>query len=74
MLGNQVSGDAKLNIQGTEWLLVVMPEVPRTRGKVLAYLVPTASSRRYCKENTSSVAGHESQHEGQQPDLESVVQ
>lgn len=33
---------AKLNIQGTDWILIVMPEVERTEGRVLAYLVPTA--------------------------------
>jgi hypothetical protein len=33
--------DAKLNIEGTEWLLIVMPEVERTPGKIMAYLVPT---------------------------------
>jgi hypothetical protein len=33
--------DAKLMIEGTEWLLIVMPEVERTPGKVVAYLVPT---------------------------------
>jgi hypothetical protein len=32
---------ANLNIEGTHWLLVVMPEIERTAGKVLAYLVPT---------------------------------
>lgn len=32
---------AKLNIEGTDWLLIVMPEVERTPGKVLAYLVPS---------------------------------
>ena len=33
--------DAKLNIEGTDWLLIVMPEVERTHGNVLGYLVPT---------------------------------
>jgi hypothetical protein len=42
VLANRAEGDAKLNIQGTDWLLVVMPEVPRMPGNVLAYLVPTA--------------------------------
>lgn len=32
---------ASLNIEGTDWLLIVMPEIERTEGKVLAYLVPT---------------------------------
>ena len=32
---------ASLNIEGTDWLLLVMPEIERTPGKVLAYLVPT---------------------------------
>ena len=33
--------DARLNIEGTDWLLIVMPEVERAAGKVVAYLVPT---------------------------------
>jgi len=33
--------NASLNIEGTEWLLIVMPEVERTPGKVIGYLVPT---------------------------------
>jgi hypothetical protein len=32
---------AKLNIEGTDWLLLVMPEIERTAGRVIAYLVPT---------------------------------
>jgi hypothetical protein len=42
VLANKAEGDAKLNIQGTDWLLIAMPEIPRTAGKVLAYLVPTS--------------------------------
>lgn len=38
------SPDAKLNIDGTDWLLIVMPEEERTHGKVLAYLVPTTEA------------------------------
>jgi len=30
-----------LNIEGTDHLLIVMPEIPRTAGAVIAYLVPT---------------------------------
>ena len=30
-----------LNIEGTDHLLIVMPEIPRTAGSVVAYLVPT---------------------------------
>ena len=33
--------DARLNIEGTDWLLVVMPKVERTEGEIIAYLVPT---------------------------------
>lgn len=32
---------ATLNIEGTDWILIVMPEVERQMGKVFAYLVPT---------------------------------
>lgn len=33
--------DATLNIEGTDWLMIVMPKVPRVDGEVLVYLVPT---------------------------------
>ena len=33
--------DARLNIEGTDWLLIVMPEAERKAGNVVAYLVPT---------------------------------
>jgi hypothetical protein len=42
VLSDQHSGNAKLNIEGTDWLLVVMPERERTPGNVKAYLVPTS--------------------------------
>ena len=32
---------ARLNIEGTDWIMLAMPEVPRTPGKVLVYLLPT---------------------------------
>ncbi len=35
---------ARLNIEGTDWLLVVMPIMPRTPGEVIAYLVPTVEA------------------------------
>jgi len=33
--------EANLNIEGTDHLLIVMPEAPRTPGPVLSYFVPT---------------------------------
>lgn len=33
--------NANLNIEGTDWLLIVMPETPRTSGDVIAYMIPT---------------------------------
>ena len=42
VLADHPGEGAKLNIEGTNWLLIVMPEVERTPGKVIAYLVPTA--------------------------------
>ena len=35
---------AKLNIEGTDWLLIVMPVVERMPGSVIGYLVPTAEA------------------------------
>jgi hypothetical protein len=32
---------AQLNIEGTDWILLVVPEIPRTPGAVHAYLLPT---------------------------------
>ncbi len=36
--------NAKLNIEGTDWLMVVMPEIPRTPSDVIAYLIPTETA------------------------------
>lgn len=33
--------DAGLNIEGTDWVMLAMPEVPRTAGSVVVYLLPT---------------------------------
>lgn len=41
VLADRPANDAKLNIEGTDFLLVVMPETERTHGNVIAYLVPT---------------------------------
>src|SRR5258707_6067690 len=41
VLADRPDDDAKLNIEGTDWLLLVMPEIERTPGSVIAYLVPT---------------------------------
>ena len=40
VVADRPTPDAKLNIQGTDRLLMVMPEVERTEGPVIAYLVP----------------------------------
>jgi hypothetical protein len=40
VVSDRPTTDGKLNIQGTHWLLVVMPEVERTPGKVMIYLLP----------------------------------
>ncbi len=42
VVGDRPTSDAKLNIEGTDWLLVAMPEVERTPGKVNVYLLPTS--------------------------------
>lgn len=50
ILSDKASGDdAKLNIEGTDQLLIVMPEIPRTAGKILAYLVPTEVAVSACR-------------------------
>jgi len=41
VVADRPSDDAKLNVEGTDWLLIVMPEVERQRGNVIAYLVPS---------------------------------
>jgi hypothetical protein len=42
VVADSPANDAKLNIEGTDWLLIIMPEIERTPGRVCAYLVPTA--------------------------------
>jgi len=40
-VAESTSENAKLNIEGTHWLLIVMPEVERTNGNIIGYLIPT---------------------------------
>lgn len=42
VVADKPTSDARLNTEGTDFLLVVMPEVERTPGKVNAYLIPTS--------------------------------
>ena len=42
VVGDRPTSDAKLNIEGTDWILMVMPEIERTPGNVVCYLLPTA--------------------------------
>jgi hypothetical protein len=46
VLADRAGPDASLNIEGTDHLLVVMPERPRSRGYVIAYFVPTQEAVR----------------------------
>lgn len=41
VVADKATTDATLNIEGTDYLLIVMPEIERTPGKVSAYLIPT---------------------------------
>lgn len=41
VVGDSPEAGAKLNIEGTDWLFVIMPEIERTPGSVIAYLLPT---------------------------------
>jgi hypothetical protein len=41
VLADSADRGAALNIEGTDYLLIVMPEEPRSRGPVIGYLVPT---------------------------------
>jgi hypothetical protein len=41
VLADSTDESAALNIEGTDHLLIVMPEVPRTEGSVIVYFVPT---------------------------------
>ncbi len=42
VVADRSSADAKLNIEGTDWILMIMPEVERTPGNIDCYLLPTA--------------------------------
>ena len=41
VVASEETEGARLNIEGTDWLLIVMPETERTDGKVIVYLVPS---------------------------------
>lgn len=42
VVADRPDANANLNIEGTDWLLVVMPEKERTPGNMVSYLVPTS--------------------------------
>jgi len=42
VVADRPDAEAKLNIEGTDWLLIIMPEIERQRGDVIAYLVPSS--------------------------------
>lgn len=42
---------ARLSVEGTDWLLIVMPKVRRTPGPVEAYLVPTDEAERAIRDS-----------------------
>ena len=41
VVADRPTENANLNIEGTDWLLIVMSEFERTASKIVAYLVPT---------------------------------
>jgi len=41
VLAESAENDATLNVEGTDFVLIVMPEAPRSPGPVVAYLVPS---------------------------------
>ena len=41
VVADKPAENANLNIEGTNWLLIVMPAVERTAGRIIAYLVQT---------------------------------
>lgn len=42
VLADSADEGARLNIEGTDHLLIVMPETPRISGPIIGYLVPTS--------------------------------
>jgi hypothetical protein len=40
VVGDTAGPDAKLNVEGTDWLLFVMPEIERTSGNAVSYFLP----------------------------------
>ncbi len=42
VVADRPDANANLNIEGTDWLLVVMPEKERTPGNMVSYLIPTS--------------------------------
>jgi hypothetical protein len=51
VLADSKGENARLNIEGTEWLLIVMPEEERSPGNALAYLVPTGVAVKAARES-----------------------
>jgi len=50
VLASSTDEDAGLNIEGTDYLLIAMPQQPRTAGAVVAYFLPTAVAAKDVRE------------------------
>ena len=50
-VANRPDEDANLNIEGTDHLLLVMPELERTSGNIIAYLIPTTTVTKAVRES-----------------------
>jgi hypothetical protein len=46
VVADSPTAEAKLNIEGTAWLLLVMPETERSAGRTVAYLLPVSEVER----------------------------
>jgi hypothetical protein len=51
VLAESPAEDARLNIEGTDWLVIVMPEKERTPGRAMAYLLPTEVAVKAARES-----------------------
>ncbi len=66
------TADAPLNIEGTDWLSIVMPEVERTDGRIIGYLVPTEEAAEKARQR-QRVTVKQSEHQGRKHNMESPV-
>ena len=66
--------DAKLSIEGTDWILLVMPRKKRSEGSIIGYLIPTSEVVDRARRSQRCLARSRPQHQWRNLHMEIGIQ